>query len=337
MKNYLIVSGDRLTKFPVVAFIDDGEKITVYSANEQSRRMWQSYVDRQEGPTVEKLASRFTYVNTDFGPVTSGKKLELEKMIKALSVSAKPITAAFPGDDAWRSAKAKLQRRDRHGRFAEMGGGFSFALRKRDGSMSRVTGKIVGQSGEENVDIDVKDNDSLPDGVYSVPASKGEAVKAVISLKGLDDAKVDKDKSSTVFPANTPFVTEDEIGKAPELPETSEQILPESSEERKKYVSDFLSKFSPKTVESSPKEHATFGEIALQTKSYEIDGEKVLFAAPGEFEENSTDVRPVPVNPYAISGLSKDSSEGQNIAEKWYYARIAMEQEKGSTDVEALL
>ena len=91
MKKYLIVSGDRLTDFPIVAFIDDGEKITTYSANEQSRRMWQSYVDRQEDPTIEKIASRFTYVNTDFGPVDDKKQLELEKLIKHLSTPKKPI------------------------------------------------------------------------------------------------------------------------------------------------------------------------------------------------------------------------------------------------------
>lgn len=236
---YLLTYGDRLTNAPTVLFVHDSEKITVYSKTENARKTWQAYVDKKPGITIEALASRFTYVNTDFGPIIGKKKLEIEKMIKGMSAVIKPVTAAFPGDDAWRSAKAKLQRRDRYGRFAEMGGGFSFALRKRDGSMSRVTGKVVGQSGEENVDVEVKDNDALPNGVYSVPASKGEAVKAVINLKGLDDAKVDKSKSSTVFPADTPFVTEAEIGKAPETPKA-----PETSE-----VSDTSSSAVEKTLQ----------------------------------------------------------------------------------------
>jgi hypothetical protein len=99
---------------------------------------------------------------------------------------------AFTGDDAWRSAKAKLQRRDRYGRFAEMGGGFSFNLRLGNGEMRRVSGTIVGESGTEDIDIDVKDNDTLANGVYSVPSAKGEAVKAIVPKSALE--KIDKKK-----------------------------------------------------------------------------------------------------------------------------------------------
>lgn len=103
--------------------------------------------------------------------------------------AARALVAAFSGDDAWRSAKAKLQRRDRYGRFAEMGGGFSFNLRLGNGDMRRVSGKIVGQSGEEDIDIEVSDSDTLPDGTYSVPSRKGEAVKAIISKDALKSVK----------------------------------------------------------------------------------------------------------------------------------------------------
>lgn len=99
---------------------------------------------------------------------------------------------AFTGDDAWRSAKAKLQRRDRYGRFAEMGGGFSFNLRLGSGEMRRVSGTIVGESGTEDIDISVKDSDTLADGVYSVSSTKGEAVKAILPKSALE--KIDKRK-----------------------------------------------------------------------------------------------------------------------------------------------
>lgn len=232
---YLLTYGDRLTNAPTVLFVHDGEKITVYSKVENARKTWQAYVDKKPGITIEALASRFTYVNTDFGPLAGKKKLEIEKMIKQLSPANEPapVTAGV-GGEAWRRLKAKLQRRDRYGRFAEMGGGFSFAFKKRDGSMSRVTGKIVGQSGTENVDVDVKGSDTLPDGVYSIPASKGEAVKAVISLKGLDDADVDKSKAKAAIPSDTPFVTEAEISEAPEasIPEAAPEVeAPEVKDE----------------------------------------------------------------------------------------------------------
>lgn len=103
--------------------------------------------------------------------------------------TTKAFTAALSGDDAWRSLKAKLQRRDRYGKFAEMGGGFSFNLRLGNGDMRRVSGKIVGLSGDEDLDVEVKDSDTLPDDTYSVPSQKGEAVSAILSKDALKNVK----------------------------------------------------------------------------------------------------------------------------------------------------
>lgn len=116
-------------------------------------------------------------------------------------MTAESITAAFSGDEVWRSAKAKLQRRDRYGRFAEMGGGFSFSLKLGNGEMRRVSGKIVGQSGDEDLDVEISGNDTLPDDVYSIPSTKGEAVKAILSEDSLKDVKKEKTKkvSDDVF------------------------------------------------------------------------------------------------------------------------------------------
>lgn len=108
---------------------------------------------------------------------------------------ARALVAAFSGDDAWRSIKAQLQRRDRYGKFAEMGGGFSFSLKLGNGEMRRVSGKIVGQSGDEDLDVEIKDSDTLPDDVYSIPSSKGEAVKAVLSEDALKGVKKEKAKN----------------------------------------------------------------------------------------------------------------------------------------------
>ena len=151
----------------------------------------------------------------------------LPKEYSGLTAAA-AVTAALPGGKAWRSAKAKLQRRDRYGRFAEMGGGFSFVFKGKGKSPGRVTGKIVGQSGTENVDVDVKGSDVLPNGTYSVPSKKGEAVKAVISNDALRQSGVDKGKSKSAFPADTPMLTEKDVQKATDsLQEKPKPWVPE--------------------------------------------------------------------------------------------------------------
>ena len=90
----------------------------------------------------------------------------------------------------WRAAKAEMQRRDRKGRFAEMGGGFSFDFALPGGGSQRVTGKIVGVSGTENVDVEIKGYAGIQDGVYAVPSTSGDTVKAVININpsGIPDA-----------------------------------------------------------------------------------------------------------------------------------------------------
>jgi hypothetical protein len=139
-------------------------------------------------------------------------------------MNATPITAAFPGDDAWRSAKAKLQRRDRYGRFAEMGGGFSFNLRLGNGELRRVSGKVVGQSGDEDIDIEVKDSDTLADGTYSVPSMKGEAVSAILSKDALKNVKKEKVKKIK----DDVFVDVDElkVAKKKKQPKKKQQAEP---------------------------------------------------------------------------------------------------------------
>jgi hypothetical protein len=83
-----------------------------------------------------------------------------------------------------------------------MGGGFSFKFRTKSG-VARASGTIVGMSGEEDVDVEVGGHPDLADGTYSVPASKGEAVKAVIqdrgALKGVKAENIDVADDDTVI------------------------------------------------------------------------------------------------------------------------------------------
>lgn len=82
-----------------------------------------------------------------------------------------------------------------------MGGGFLFSLNF-NGRKISASGIIVGQSGTDDVDVQIEGHKVLPDGIYSVPASKGEAVKAVLksdkqrNQKTTRSKKANKDKLS---------------------------------------------------------------------------------------------------------------------------------------------
>jgi len=83
---------------------------------------------------------------------------------------------------AARRARALRQRRDRKGRFAEMGGGLKALIRRLDGVVRNLTGSPVSQS--EDGDFTVE----LPDGrLVKIPASAGEGVKAFIPSKRAGD------------------------------------------------------------------------------------------------------------------------------------------------------
>jgi hypothetical protein len=80
--------------------------------------------------------------------------------------------------------RARMQRRDRYGRFAEMGGGFSFNFKFSSGSSGPAAGRVVGQSGEDLIEVEMRGVKGVPDGVYSAPSGKGTAVKAVLNIEG---------------------------------------------------------------------------------------------------------------------------------------------------------
>ncbi len=100
------------------------------------------------------------------------------------------ITASFlvgKNSSAARRLRAQMQRRDRRGRFAFMGGGWSFNLRLPNGMFKAVSGRVVGQSGDDGVEIEVRVNRHLPNGVYTMPAGKGESVAAILSEEAVKD------------------------------------------------------------------------------------------------------------------------------------------------------
>jgi hypothetical protein len=147
-----------------------------YEAIPAFRAAWMRAVDSHEVPferARELAISLYSSRDADLLP-------------KEFTDPVTAVTAAFPGGDEWRSKKAKLQLRDRKGRFIEMGGGFTWSFSLPGGGNARATGKVVGQSEKKSdeVLVDVKGNETLKDGIYSVKSTEGESVKAVINTSG---------------------------------------------------------------------------------------------------------------------------------------------------------
>jgi ADP-ribose pyrophosphatase YjhB (NUDIX family)/DNA polymerase III epsilon subunit-like protein/superfamily I DNA/RNA helicase len=95
---------------------------------------------------------------------------------------------------AARSMRAKLQRRDRYGRFAFMGGGFSFKMKMGDGSFRSFSGRVVGRGTEADADSGLVEVELMRGSnglkvagqIVKVPSNKGTAVKAIIPQEGLE-------------------------------------------------------------------------------------------------------------------------------------------------------
>jgi|688.fasta_scaffold08095_4 antirestriction protein ArdC/DNA polymerase III epsilon subunit-like protein len=136
------------------------------------------------------------------------------KRIELLPQGTVPLQAlvAAYGDGnsrAARSARAKLQRRDRKGRFAEMFGTFKLILGLRDGGKASATGRILGQNIFSPDLLDME----LPDGrIAAVPISQGEQPEAF-----LDDSSDEARKNGYVRASdldiddNAPVVPEDSL------------------------------------------------------------------------------------------------------------------------------
>jgi hypothetical protein len=119
---------------------------------------------------------------------------------------------------------------------------------------------------------------------------------------------------------------------------------PYPQNESRKYLISSVEKFKPSEVETkNPIDAGQMydGGALLKTTSYEIDGKKVTFGNPKDFEGQEIDAEIIPLNPFEISGLSRDSEEGQKAAIDWYFARVASTENqndvKGTNHVEALL
>jgi DNA polymerase III epsilon subunit-like protein len=122
--------------------------------------------------TAHPASAEYTYTMTRLASLPQG------------TIPQYALVAAL-GDgnsSAARRARAMRQRRDRKGRFAEMGGGLKALVRRLDGVVRNLTGSPVSQSEEGDFTVE------LPDGrLVKIPASAGEGVKAFIPSKRAGD------------------------------------------------------------------------------------------------------------------------------------------------------
>jgi DNA polymerase III epsilon subunit-like protein/predicted DNA-binding transcriptional regulator YafY len=113
-------------------------------------------------------------------------------------IKSKPLVASFfnltgGNSRAARSMRARLQRRDRYGKFAFMGGGFSFKMKMGDGTFRSFSGRVVGRGTDADsqsnlVEVELargSNGINVAGQIVKIPADRGTAVKAIIPQEGL--------------------------------------------------------------------------------------------------------------------------------------------------------
>ena len=104
--------------------------------------------------------------------------------------------------------------------------------------------------------------------------------------------------------------------------------------------------FNPTLIstEASDAEWGQFesGRTIVQAVVYDIDGEKVVFGVEERHGLDTTGIKVIPLNPYEITGLDRDSEEGQETALDWLYASLAAYEDadynnRNDTEISALL
>jgi len=121
----------------------------------------------------------------------------------------KALVAAFGfsngNSSAARRARVALQWRDRYGRWVEMGGGLNFRFKLPNGDIGSAAGNFVGVNadsgyslfeGKEIVNagyIEVRGDNTIPDGIYSIESANATPVKARIPKETLKREKISRE------------------------------------------------------------------------------------------------------------------------------------------------
>ena len=82
MATYAFITGDEYTKFEPVAFVYDEGKYEVICQSFDRQKSWETYLDANQNPPLEKFITRFSYQNVKTGEVTP----EMENVLNGLRV-----------------------------------------------------------------------------------------------------------------------------------------------------------------------------------------------------------------------------------------------------------
>jgi hypothetical protein len=95
---------------------------------------------------------------------------------------------------AARRARVAMQRRDRYGRWAEMGGGIAFSGRNSNNQVVKMVGRYVGPAERpEYMRVYVTSGRGIQTGIYEVPSKVATVAKALLGEDALADAGVKLD------------------------------------------------------------------------------------------------------------------------------------------------
>lgn len=97
-----------------------------------------------------------------------------------MSDSLSPLVAFGGNSHAARSARAKMQWRDRYGRWIEMGKGVKFKFKRADGTVVSARGVAVGNTDDPNVGqvFVQRDPNGLKDGFYNINSANAQEILA---------------------------------------------------------------------------------------------------------------------------------------------------------------
>lgn len=108
------------------------------------------------------------------------------------------LVAAGGNSRLARSIRARLQWRDRYGRWIEMGRGLKFKVRGADGAPRSVIGSFVGAIDDKTGQVYVtKDPNGIPDGFYDVSSSNAQEFVANLNQSQLAERGIELGKDAT--------------------------------------------------------------------------------------------------------------------------------------------
>lgn len=113
-------------------------------------------------------------------------EIKADSRFEALLAAANPYKGG--NSRAARSARARAQRRDSKGRFAYMGGAVRIKIQLADGRIVNALVYMVGNSdSEDSIEVVITNVEGVDDGVYTVPTSNIQAIKAVLDPEDVED------------------------------------------------------------------------------------------------------------------------------------------------------